>query len=88
MYIYTVTVTSVKIYTFLHPLIWVFLEENYVNFDTFCIIHNFTPADADALSIHSLRKSIMPMLKFAMSLRLLGKLKFFFFFLNKIEILL
>ena len=87
MYIYTVTVASVKIYTFLHPLIWVFLEENYVNFDTFCIIHNFTPADADALSIHSLRKSIMPMLKFAMSLRLLGKLNFFFFF-NKIEILL
>ena len=84
-----VTVASVKIYTFLHPLIWVFLEENYVNFDTFCIIHNFTPADADAdaLSIHSLRKSIMPMLKFAMSLRLLGKLNFFFF-LNKIEILL
>ena len=29
------------------------------------------------VSIHSLRKAIMPMLKFAMSLRLLGKLNYF-----------
>ena len=35
MQICTVTIASVYIYTFLHPLIWVVLEKNCVNFAQF-----------------------------------------------------
>ena len=42
MYIYMVTVASVQMYTFLHPLMWVILEENYVNFDNLYYTHFYT----------------------------------------------
>ena len=38
VYICTVTIVSVPIYTFIHPLMWVVLEENCATFDTFCIL--------------------------------------------------
>ena len=49
VHICTVTVTSVQIYTFLHPLVWVVLEENCANFDTFCILQTFATTDVVAL---------------------------------------
>ena len=38
VHICTIIVANVQICTFLHPQMWVVLEENCVNFVTFCIL--------------------------------------------------
>ena len=58
MYICTITVAIVYLYTSLHPLIWVIFCSNCVKVVTFFILHIYAQVDAIALSLHLVIQSL------------------------------